>query len=86
MSSVSQELLQELLRHLRQRIDKSDMTSRDVRVETASLRRIVTAHQQDIGDLYEAIHRIEDRIDRIEARLELRDFQERAQSPYDPHN
>ena len=79
MTNVSQELLHELLRHLRQRIDKSDMTSRDVRAENTSLRRIVTAHQQDIGDLYEVLHRIEDRLDRIEARLELRDFQEAAQ-------
>ena len=79
MTNVSQELLHELLRHLRQRIDNSDMTSRDVRAENTSLRRIVTAHQQDIGDLYEVLHRIEDRLDRIEARLELRDFQEAAQ-------
>ena len=86
MNNVSQELLQELLRHLRQRIDKSDMASRDARAENTSLRRIVTAHQQDIGDLYEVFHRIEDRLDRIEARLELRDFQEMAQSPYDPQN
>ena len=79
MTNVSQELLHELLRHLRQRIDKSDMTSRDVRAENTSLRRIVTAHQQDIGDLYEVLHR-------IEARLELRDFQEAAQSAFDHGN
>lgn len=86
MSNVSQELLHELLRQLRQRIDKSEMTSRDVRMENASLRRIVAAHQHDIGDLYEVFHRIEERLERIEARLELRDFQEMAQSPFDPHN
>jgi predicted nucleic acid-binding Zn-ribbon protein len=84
MSNVSQELLRELLQNLRQRIDKFDQTSRDVRIETTSLRRIVPAHQQDIGDIYEAIHRIEDRLDQIEKRLELRDFQEMAQSPYNP--
>ena len=86
MSNVSQELLQELLQQLRHRIDKSEMASRDARMENSSLRRIVTAHQHDIGDLYEIFHRIEERLERIEARLELRDFQELAQSAYDPHN
>lgn len=86
MSNVSQELLQELLQQLRQRIDKSEIASRDARMENSSLRRIVTAHQHDIGDLYEIFHRIEERLERIEARLELRDFQELAQSAYDPHN
>jgi hypothetical protein len=86
MSNISQDLLQELLRQLRQRIDKSDMASRDVRTENTSLRRVVTAHQHDIGDLYEVFHRIEERLERIEARLELRDFQEMAQTPFDPHS
>jgi chromosome segregation ATPase len=83
MSNVSHELLQELLRQLRQRVDKAETASRDARMENASLRRVVAAHQHDIGDLYEVFHRIEERLERIEARLELRDFQERAQSPYD---
>ena len=84
MSNVSQELLHELLRQLHQRIDKAETANRDLRTENTSLRRIATIHQHDIGDLYEALHRIEDRLERIESRLELRDFQEMAQSPYNP--
>jgi hypothetical protein len=86
MSNVSQELLHELLRQLHQRIDKAETANRELRTENTSLRRIATVHQHDIGDLYEAVHRIEDRLDQIEKRLELRDFQEMAQSPFDPHN
>jgi len=84
MSNVSQEFLHELLRQLHQRIDKSGTANRELRAENTSLRRIATVQQHDIGDLYEAVHRVEDRLDQIEERLELRDFQEMAQSPFDP--
>ncbi|CAN7389032.1 hypothetical protein [Rhizobium sp. LjRoot254] len=47
---------------------------------------MVTTHQSDLNNLYELVHRIEDRLDQIEKRLELRDFQEMPQSPFDPHN
>jgi chromosome segregation ATPase len=86
MSNVSHELLQELLRQLHQRIDKLDAANRDLRAENTSLRRLAAAQQNDIADLYEVAHRIEDRLDLIEKRLELRDFQEMAQSPYNPAN
>lgn len=86
MTDVSQELLHEVLRRLHQRNDKSDLAIRDLRSECQSLRRMVTTHQSDLNNLYELVHRIEDRLDQIEKRLELRDFQEMAQSPFDPHN
>jgi hypothetical protein len=83
MSEISQELLHELLRRPHQRADKADATTRDLRAENISLRRAVTGHQRDIDHFFEVIHRIEDRLDRIEARLDLREFNEIAQKPYD---
>lgn len=83
MTDVSQELLHEVLRRLHQRNDKTDLAVKDLRSECSSLRRIMTSHQGDLDTLYELIHRIEDRLDKIEKRLELRDFQEMAQSPFD---
>ena len=84
MSDVSHEFLHELLRRLHQRIDKAETANRELRSENTSLRRTTTVHQNDIANIYEVLHRIDDRLDQIERRLELRDFQERAQSPYDP--
>jgi hypothetical protein len=43
----------------------------------------VTAHQSEIDRFYEVFHRIEDGLDRIEARLDLREFNEVAQRPYE---
>jgi hypothetical protein len=79
-------LLHELLRRLHIRADKTDTGSRDLRSEISSLRRTSAAHQSDIDRFYELFHRIEDRLDRIEARLDLRDFNEAAQTVYDPNS
>jgi hypothetical protein len=84
MNEISQELLHELLRRLHQRADKSDEATRDLRAENIALRRLVTVHQSEIDRFYEVFHRIEDRLDRIEARLDLREFNEAAQKHYDP--
>jgi len=42
------------------------------------------AHQNDINTLYAMLHRIDERLERIENRLELRELAE-AQSRFEPH-
>ena len=86
MTDISQELLHELLRRLHQRADKAETANRDLRAEISSLRRAVAAHQSDIDRFYELFHRIEDRLDRFETRLDLREFSEVAQTPFDPRS
>lgn len=76
MADVSQELLHDLLRRMHQRADKSDNAIRDLRHEMNSMRLVIHAHQSDINNLYTALHQMDDRLERIENRLELRELQE----------
>jgi flagellar biosynthesis chaperone FliJ len=80
---ASQELLQELLRRLHQRIDKSDQKARDLRNELNAMRLTLQAHHSDLNNLYTLHHQHDERLDRIENRLELREFQE-AQARFEP--
>ena len=83
MSEPREELLQELLRRLHRRDDKADVAINDLRTECTSLRRLVAAQQDDIANLYQLLHRAEERLDRIEKRLDLREFSETAQAVFD---
>jgi chromosome segregation ATPase len=84
MSEVGQELLHELLRRFHQRADKAERAIRDSRSETNSIRLVVHAHQGDINNIYSLVHQLDDRIERIEQRLELRELAE-AQTRFEPH-
>ena len=53
-------------------------------VKWASIRLSLHAHQNDINTLYTMIHQIDERLERIENRLELRELAE-AQSRFEPH-
>ena len=84
MSEPSQEFIHELLRRFHQRFDKLDLQDRELRADNASLRNQLHGVQGDLQNMRGVLARIEDRLDQIERRLELRDFQEIAQSPYNP--
>lgn len=84
MTEPSQELIHELLRRFHQRFDKLDLQDRELRTDNASMRNQLHILQGDVHNMRSVIARIEDRLDQIEKRLELRDFQELAQSPYNP--
>jgi chromosome segregation ATPase len=84
MSEPREELLQELLRRLHGRDDKAEAAISDLRTECISLRRLVAARQDDMANLYQLLHRAETRLDRIEKRLDLREFSEAAQSVFEP--
>ncbi|MGN7293590.1 hypothetical protein [Rhizobium sp. SAFR-030] len=80
---MSQEFLTELLRRLHHRVEKSEHAAREFRNELASVRLILHANQSDINNLYAVHGQMDERMDRIEHRLELREFQE-AQARFEP--
>lgn len=86
MTEASQELLHELLRRLHQRFDRVELQDRELRDDNAVIRAQLHTLQGDVNNMRAVMVRIEDSIDQIEKRLELRDFQEMAQSPYIPGN
>lgn len=84
MAEIRQELLQELLRRLHQRVDKTDAATLNLRNQVNSLRLELHANQGDINNLYSLINQIDERLERIEKRLDLREFEE-AQARFEPH-
>ena len=84
MADVTQELIHEILRRVHVRADKADTGIRDLRSEIGSIRHSLHAHQNDINPLYTMLHQIDERLERIENRLELRELAE-AQSRFEPH-
>jgi flagellar biosynthesis chaperone FliJ len=84
LAEAYQELLQELLRRLHMRVDKSENMVRDLRNELNSMRLNLHAHQNDLNNLYAMHSKLDERMERIEARLDLREFSE-AQARFEPH-
>jgi tetrahydromethanopterin S-methyltransferase subunit G len=84
MAEVNQELMYELLRKMHQRIDKIDVSLGEIRSEMHSMRGTMISMQQDIHNIYGVLARHEDRLERIENRLELRELAE-AQARFEPH-
>jgi chromosome segregation ATPase len=82
MTNISQELLHELLQRFHQRIDGTEVSIRDLKSENNSIRRNLASQQGDIANFYELLHRIDERLDRIERRLDLRGFSEAAQAVF----
>lgn len=83
MTDISHEFLTELPRRLHQRADKSDVAIRNLRDEINAMRLNMQAQQSDISNLYNVVHQLDARMERIENRLELREFQE-AQARFEP--
>jgi site-specific recombinase len=84
MSEAMQGFIHELMRRFHQRVDKADSGIRDLRNETSALRLLIQACQSDINNIYIMMHQHDDRLDRIENRLELRELAE-AQARFEPH-
>ena len=83
MADATQELIHELLK-THQRIDKIDISLGEVRSEMQSIRGTMISMQQDIHNIYGVLTRHDNRLDRIENRLELRELAE-AQARFEPH-
>ena len=83
MADVTNKLMYETLKRMHARFDKVDTALQEVKVELNSLRGTIVSIQSDIHNIYGILGRHDDRLDRIEKRLELRELAE-AQARYDP--
>ncbi|MFC3072883.1 hypothetical protein [Shinella pollutisoli] len=84
MSKVTQELMFELLKKIQADTQSLKQGQSEIRAEINALRGTVISMQKDIQNIYSVLSRHEDRLDRIENRLELRELAE-AQARFEPH-
>jgi DNA anti-recombination protein RmuC len=83
VAEVANELMYEILKSIQSRMDRVDLTMSEVRAELGSIRGHLIAAEGDIRNIYGVTARIDQRLDRIERRLELHELAE-PQRPYDP--
>jgi hypothetical protein len=83
MAEVSSELMYELLKKTHERMDRLDNSLGEVKHEIVAMRLQALSTQTDISNIYSVTARIDQRLDRIEQRLELRELAE-PQRPYEP--
>jgi len=83
MAEVTNELMYELLKTIHQRMDRLENGLGEVKQELVSIRPSMMGMQTDIHNIYGILGRHDERLDRIEKRLELRELAE-AQSQYRP--
>ena len=81
MSEVTNELLYEVLKKMQTDVSSLNVQMGEVRQELVSIRLSMMGMQNDIHNIYGILGRHEDRFDRIERRLEIRELAE-AQAPY----
>ena len=84
MADVTNELMYELLKQIQSRLDAIEQSVREVKHELNSIRVHLLGMQNDIHNIYGILGRHDERLDRIERRLELRELAEKNQSSYEP--
>jgi len=84
MAEVTNELIYEILKNIQFRIDKIEAGIDELRQGQNAMRGHMISIQTDISNIYAILARHEERLDRIENRLELRELAEKPQSPYEP--
>jgi hypothetical protein len=82
MAEVSSELMYEVLRAIQQDLRTVKDGQNEIRNEIVSMRLNLVSIHQDLN-IYGMLGRHEERLDRIERRLELRELAE-PQRPYEP--
>jgi uncharacterized protein (UPF0335 family) len=76
MAEATNELMYELLKSIHHRMDRLEASLSEVKHEIASVRLSIMGIQTDIHNIYGILARHDERSDRIERRLELREFAE----------
>jgi hypothetical protein len=71
MAEITNELMYEILRSIQDRVIKIDGRLDQVESELRAIRGHMLAQQQDIANIYATLARHEQRLERIERRLEL---------------
>tara|TARA_R100001129_G_scaffold152033_1_gene114352 strand:+ start:12055 stop:12312 length:258 start_codon:yes stop_codon:yes gene_type:complete len=83
MADVTQELMFELMKRIHADIGDVKQAQRDLQADFINMRGTMVAMQSDIHNIYGMLYRQDDRMERIEKRLDLREFNE-GHSPYNP--
>ncbi|MCO5163716.1 MAG: hypothetical protein M9939_21530 [Mesorhizobium sp.] len=83
MAEVTNDLICEILKSIQGRMDKMEHGIGEIRHEVVSIRLTQMGIENDIHNMYGILARHDQRLDRIENRLDLRGLAE-AQRPYDP--
>jgi predicted nuclease with TOPRIM domain len=73
MAEVSNELIYEVLKQVQQRLDRVDHKVDELKSEINAMRGHMISLQQDTQNIYGILGRYDDRLERIEGRLELSD-------------
>lgn len=76
MAEVSQELMYELLKRVHEDIGGLKTSVAELKGEMIGFRGSLLAVQSDIHNIYGTLYRQDDRLDRIEKRLDLRELAE----------
>lgn len=84
MAEVTNELMYELMKRMQADLSLVKAGMSEVRQELVSIRLTQLGMQNDIHNIYGILARHDERLDRIERRLELRELAEKPQSPYEP--
>ncbi|WP_313528777.1 hypothetical protein [Shinella sp.] len=84
MADVTNELLYDVLKSIHARMDKLDIGLSDLRSEMITTRGAIVTVQQDVHHIYSRLANMDQRLDHIEKRLELRELAE-AQARFEPH-
>ncbi len=83
MADVTQELMFELLKRVHADVGELKLAQQETKAELINMRGTMVAMQSDIHNMYGMLYRLDDRVERIEKRLDLREFNE-GHSPYNP--
>jgi len=73
----------ELLKKIHQRMDRLENGLGELKHEMVAIRLQSLSTQTDVNNIYSVTARIDERLDRIEHRLELRELAEPPQAPYE---
>jgi hypothetical protein len=84
MTELNQDLLFEILRRIQTDISGLEQAQLEIRAEIGAIRGTMISTQQDIHNMYSVLTRHDQRLERIENRLELRELAE-AQARFEPH-
>lgn len=84
MTEVTNDLMYEILKNLQQRTTNLELVAIEHSHAMNALRGHVASIQTDTNNIYGVMSRIDQRLDRIERRLELRELAEKSQSTYEP--
>jgi len=84
MTDVTSDLIYESLKNLQTRTTNVELVCVEHNHSPSAVRGHIASVQTDTNNIYAILSRIDQRLDRIQRRLELRELTERPQTPYDP--